>query len=206
VVAEQLKLTKMELRSQQLRLSQLRKYLPTLQLKKALLQLEVDKVSHEIAIKESELSVSREKVERYASLFSDEAANDLFAAVSIQTVQKEHENIAGVEIPIFQNVIFAPLGYSFFDTPLWLDSAVLGVKDLIISRERLALLKEQKRLLEKELKEVSIRVNLFEKVLIPKAQANIKKIRIFLGDLQLTAVAQAKVAKRKILQRKGAAL
>ena len=205
-MAEQLKLTKMELRSQQLRLSQLRKYLPTLQLKKALLQLEVDKVSHEIAIKESELSVSREKVERYASLFSDEAANDLFAAVSIQTVQKEHENIAGVEIPIFQNVIFAPLGYSFFDTPLWLDSAVLGVKDLIISRERLALLKEQKRLLEKELKEVSIRVNLFEKVLIPKAQANIKKIRIFLGDLQLTAVAQAKVAKRKILQRKGAAL
>jgi V/A-type H+-transporting ATPase subunit D len=202
-VAEQLKLTKMELRAQQLRLSQLKKYLPTLQLKKALLQLEVDKVHNEIFLKETELAVSREKVEKYAKLFSDEAANDLFAAVSIQTVQKEHENIAGVEIPIFQNVIFAPLGYSFFDTPLWLDTAVVGVKDLIISRERLALLKEQKRLLEKELKEVSIRVNLFEKVLIPKAQANIKKIRIFLGDLQLTAVAQAKVAKRKILQRKG---
>ena len=205
-MAEQLKLTKMELRAQQLRLSQLRKYLPTLQLKKALLQLEVDKVNHEIFSRETLLGVSKEKVERYAKLFSDESAQDLFAAVSIQTVQKEHENIAGVEIPIFQNVVFAPLGYSFFDTPLWLDSAVSGVKELITERERLALLKEKKRLLEKELKEVSIRVNLFEKVLIPKAQANIKKIRIFLGDLQLSAVAQAKVAKRKILQKKGAAL
>jgi len=45
-------------------------------------------------------------------------------------------------------------------------------------------------------------VNLFEKVLIPRSQENIKKIRIFLGDQQLSAVAQAKVAKRKILLRK----
>jgi V/A-type H+-transporting ATPase subunit D len=48
---------------------------------------------------------------------------------------------------------------------------------------------------------VSIRVNLFEKVLIPRAQENIKKIRIFLGDQQLSAVAQAKVAKLKIKAR-----
>ena len=201
-MAEQLKLTKTELRSQQYKLVQLKKYLPTLQLKKALLQLEVDKVSQEIALKETEFSISRDKVDRYAKLFSDEAAHDVFAAVSIQTVQKEYENIAGVEIPIFQNVLFAPSRYSFFDTPLWLDSAISGVKELISARERLAVLKDKRGLLEKELKEVSIRVNLFEKVLIPRAQANIKKIKIFLGDLQLSAVAQAKVAKRKILERK----
>ncbi|EKE08245.1 MAG: V-type ATP synthase, subunit D [uncultured bacterium] len=60
---------------------------------------------------------------------------------------------------------------------------------------------EKKRSLEKELREVSIRVNLFEKVLIPRAQENIKKIKIFLGDQQLSAVAQAKVAKKKIFLR-----
>ena len=61
----------------------------------------------------------------------------------------------------------------------------------------------KKKLLEKELNEVSIRVNLFEKIMIPRTEKNIKKIRIFLGDQQLSAVSQAKASKRKILQRKG---
>ena len=45
---------------------------------------------------------------------------------------------------------------------------------------------------------MSIRVNLFEKILIPRALRNIKKIKVFLGDQQLAAVSQAKVAKAKI--------
>jgi V/A-type H+-transporting ATPase subunit D len=44
-------------------------------------------------------------------------------------------------------------------------------------------------------------VNLFEKILIPRAQQNIKKIKIFLGDQLLAAVCQAKVSKQKILKR-----
>ncbi len=43
------KLTKNELRAQQKRLAQLEKYLPTLQLKKAMLQAEVQKARLEIA-------------------------------------------------------------------------------------------------------------------------------------------------------------
>jgi len=46
--------------------------------------------------------------------------------------------------------------------------------------------------------DVAIRVNLFEKILIPRASKNIKKIKVFLGDQQLTAVSQAKAAKAKI--------
>ncbi|HEY5259666.1 MAG TPA: V-type ATP synthase subunit D, partial [Rhabdochlamydiaceae bacterium] len=57
----------------------------------------------------------------------------------------------------------------------------------------------------KELRDVSIRVNLFEKILIPRAQGNIRKIKIFLGDQQLAAVCQAKVAKQKILEREASA-
>jgi V/A-type H+-transporting ATPase subunit D len=62
-------------------------------------------------------------------------------------------------------------------------------------------LDKRKKLLEKEYKEVSIRLNLFEKVLIPKAKENIKKIKIYLGDQQLAAVCQSKMAKKKILER-----
>ena len=60
---------------------------------------------------------------------------------------------------------------------------------------------EKKRLLEQELREVSIRVNLFEKIMIPRTLQNIKKIKVFLGDQQLAAISQAKVAKRKILEK-----
>ena len=37
--------------------------------------------------------------------------------------------------------------------------------------------------------------------MIPRTLQNIKKIKIFLGDQQLSAVSQAKVSKRKILLR-----
>ena len=44
--------------------------------------------------------------------------------------------------------------------------------------------------------------NLFEKILIPRAKANIKKIKVFLGDQLLAAVSQAKVAKTKVMLNK----
>ena len=59
----------------------------------------------------------------------------------------------------------------------------------------------KKAALAKELREVSIRVNLFEKIMIPRAKENIKRIKIFLGDQQLAAVSQAKESKKKILLR-----
>jgi V/A-type H+-transporting ATPase subunit D len=39
-------------------------------------------------------------------------------------------------------------------------------------------------------------VNLFEKVKIPETKANIKKIRVYLGDQQTAAVVRGKIAKR----------
>jgi V/A-type H+-transporting ATPase subunit D len=65
----------------------------------------------------------------------------------------------------------------------------------------ISIAEEKKIALEKELREVSIRVNLFEKILIPRCEENIKKIKIFLGDQLLAAVSQAKVAKTKIEER-----
>ena len=104
-------------------------------------------------------------------------------------------------MPNFGSIDFEVASYSLFDSPVWFESAIGGIKELITIREKTKIAEEKKRALEKELREVSIRVNLFEKILIPRAQENIKKIRIFLGDLQLSAVSQAKVAKKKIMAR-----
>lgn len=198
----EIKLTKSELRSQQNRLSQLEKYLPTLQLKKAMLQAEVSEVRQEITQLANSYRQLHRTVETYSELFSDESAVDTAKAAHVLEVNKRYENIAGVEVPFFNSITFEEYQYPLFDTPPWVDSAVVGLRSLAEGLAKIAIAKEKKAALEKEFREVSIRVNLFEKILIPRAIRNIKKIKVFLGDQQLAAVSQAKVAKSKILERK----
>ena len=69
-----------------------------------------------------------------------------------------------------------------------------------------SVLDEQVRLLSKELRTTSQRVNLFEKVKIPEAKANIKKISVYLGDQQVSEVVRSKISKKKIDQRNRAAV
>jgi len=124
--------------------------------------------------------------------------NTFFDALHVDEVEKTYENIAGIEIPIFQKVHFSPAKYFLYDTPLWWDNAMDALRDLGSLQQQIYVIMDKKKILEKELREVSIRVNLFEKILIPRTEANIQKIKIFLGDQQLAAVSQAKVAKTKI--------
>ncbi len=196
-----MKLTKTELRSEQLKLGQLQKYLPTLQLKKALLQLEVNAAQAEIEELKGNFRGLSDKVAHYAQILSDTEASDLFSSLEILEVKRRYENIAGIDIPHFDGIVYQEETYSLFDSPVWLESAIAGMKHLLTCREKIKVAKEKKRVLEKELREVSIRVNLFEKILIPRSLENIKKIKIFLGDQQLAAISQAKVAKQKIILR-----
>lgn len=198
----EIKLTKNELRAQQNRLGQLQKYLPTLQLKKALLQLEVNEARQEIGKLEQDYKRLHQEVESYSALLSDKSEIDPMGAAKITSIQKHYENIAGVEVPYFEGITFADFEYSLFDTPAWLDAVVKGVRGLAEAQVRIDIAREKKAALEKELREVSIRVNLFEKILIPRSLKNIKKIKVFLGDQELAAVSRAKVAKRKIEEHK----
>lgn len=200
-----LKLTKFELRSQQTRLTQFQRYLPTLQLKKAMLQFEVMAADMEIARLSDDLKLSRKQVDGVSPFLLEKVTVNLLEYADVLHVKKKYENIAGVEIPILEKVVFRDPEYFLFDTPAWTDRATELLRELVTIREKITVAHEKKRALQKELREVSIRVNLFEKILIPRSQGNISKIRIFLGDQQLAAVAQAKVAKRKIQKRKAEA-
>lgn len=194
----EVKLTKNQLRDEQKKLGRLKKYLPTLQLKKAMLQLEVQNVREEIRILEKALAVSLDKAEKNAAVLVTPTGLDFQEATKVQKVHKHYENIAGVEVPFYEGVDFYPLAYGLFDTPPWLEAMVALIREACEGKVKLDLAKEKKRAIEKELREVSIRVNLFEKVLIPRTFKNIRKIKVFLDDQQLAAVSQAKVAKKKI--------
>lgn len=199
----EIKLTKNELREEQMRLAQLEKYLPTLQLKKAMLQAEVQEIRQQILELEKNQEQRKKKVEAFSSLLVEEGMVDFSKAVKIRKVLKKYDNIAGVEIPCFEGIEFEPFSYTLFDTPPWIDQAIFQMKELIVAEVKMEIVKEQKAALEKEWREVSIRVNLFEKILIPRAIENIRAIKVFLGDQALAAVCRAKVAKKKIIEKQG---
>lgn len=198
----EIKMTKNELRDQQNKLNQLMKYLPTLQLKKSMLQLEVQEARSEVAKADEEYKNAHKESEEFAPLLSESITIDPLKVTKVSELGKHYENIAGVEVPYFESISFEDYHYSLIDTPAWVDGVIAGLRKLTTAWIKVQIAQEKKAALENELRQVSIRVNLFEKILIPRALANIKKIKVFLGDMQLAAVSQAKVAKRKIEERK----
>ena len=193
-----IKFTKTELKSQQDALKQFVRFLPTLQLKKQQLQMEVRLSTEEL---ERNLAEQKELVDRMSSfleLFSSDAEVAFFEGlVRVRRVLTGEENIAGIAIPTFDRVEFEPADWDLFDTEWYVDDAVQALKDAVSLREAYKVLEEQHRLLSAELLSTSQRVNLFEKVKIPECKENIRRIRIMLGDLDTSAVARSKIAKKK---------
>jgi len=197
----EVKLTKNALRDQQVRLVQLQKYLPTLQLKKAMLQLEVNEAKTELYVINEDIRGKKEQINAYSALFSNPDELDILEYFQVEKVLTQKENIAGVEFEVFQGIEIKEKKFFLFDQPVWLISALKSIRELVEAREKAKLVDLKKQALENELRQVSIRVNLFDKVLIPRAQEQIKKIKIFLQDQYLSAVSQAKVAKEKLMKK-----
>lgn len=197
-----IKLTKHSLRVQESRMQQLRKYLPTLQLKKALLQIETNQCSLDLEKAWEEYDKKYREIHQFSKLFSAPDMATLLASLQIDKATITYDNIAGLEIPVLQKVTFAAPDFSLFSTPFWWDSVQQHLQSLFYLKKRHTVLLKKHAILKNELRNVSIRVNLFEKILIPKTHHIIKKIQVFLGDQQLTSIAQSKVAKAKIMAKK----
>lgn len=193
-----MKLTKTELRDQQLRLQQLNRYLPTLQLKKAMLQGQASEVRSEIVLLEKEFNKLESQVIASSPLFDLDLGMPFGAIGKVTELKKHYENVAGVELPLFDGMTFHDLNYSLLGTEAYVDRLVELVRSAKEAFVRVTIAIEKKEAIEKELRAVSIRVNLFEKILIPRTTDDIRRIKIFLSDQQLAAVARAKVAKKKI--------
>ena len=190
-----IKLTKNELKKQKDELKMYRRYLPTLMLKKQQLQMEIRTTEARIRELRAEKERVDESFKAWIAVFGETGVfvPGLLRVTEVRTVSG---NIAGVEIPVFKGADFEVAAYDLIATPLWLDSAVDRVRKVLLLDLEAATLEEQRRRLERELRTTTQRVNLFEKVKIPEAKSNIKKIRVYLGDQQTAAVVRGKIAKR----------
>ncbi|QMU98903.1 V-type ATP synthase subunit D [Borrelia sp. A-FGy1] len=196
-MAGKVKLTKNELKKQKDSLKMFSRYLPTLQLKKQQLHLEVRKV--EIIKREKELEQDRirENISSWVSLFGEEFPFQDW--IQVKRIVRGSTNIAGINIPIFDSIEYEDIRYDLLSTPYWVDRGIEVIKGVIQISAELEVLNEQSRLLEAELNVTSQRVNLFEKVMIPVTKTNIKKINVYLGDQQTAAVVRGKMAKASLI-------
>ncbi len=196
------KLTKNELKVQKDRLKQFQRYLPTLQLKKQQLQSVVMQVTAQLEQVARERQVAVAGLDDWVAVFAE---NDSFppdkrleTLVRPRHVVCGEQNIAGVVVPVFQELSFEDIQYDVADYPLWVDTAAVRLREIARLDALEKTLRRQVELLEQELRATAQRVNLFEKVKIPEAKENIRVIGIYLGDQQTSAVVRGKIAKKKL--------
>lgn len=190
------KLTKNELKKQKDALKMFKRYLPTLQLKKQQLQIEIQGVEEKAAKVLAELDAFQKDLHHWVALYGEDL--NFTDMVSVDELITGRGNIAGVDIPLFEKVTFKVASYDLFETPPWIDHGIAAIKKTIDLRLQHQIYQEQKRLLEHELRVTTQRVNLFEKVKIPETKANIKKISVYMGDQQTAAVVSGKISKKKL--------
>lgn len=196
------KLTKNELKVQKDRLKQFQRYLPTLQLKKQQLQAVVMQAAAQLEQVERQRQAAVAGLDDWVAVFAE---NDSFppdkrleTLVRPRSVVCGQENIAGVTVPVFQELTFEDIQYDVADYPLWVDTAAVRLREIAGLDAMAKTLRQRVTLLERELRATTQRVNLFEKVKIPEAKENIRVIGIYLGDQQTSAVVRGKIAKKKL--------
>lgn len=197
-----IRLTKNELKKQKDALKRYEQYLPTLILKKQQLQMEILKLHQAMEEIKKEKAYDKATIYEWADVFTEDVG--IKGLVSLEKILIITGNIAGVDIPVFDRVIFKEEEYDLIRTPLWVDYGIEAMKRVMTLNAKMLVLERQDALVREELRITTQRVNLFEKVMIPRARENIRKIQIYLGDLDTAAVVTGKIAKEKI-QKKAAA-
>jgi len=192
---EKLKLTKGELKRQKDDLRRFERFLPMLQLKKQQLQMQLLRLDAEREAVEAEREEQLRSMGDWLSLL--DGAGGLHDMIRIREVVFGEENIAGVPLPVFEDMIFETSEHDLVETPLWFDRAVPALQQVLTLDARIAVLNRRRERIARELTVTSQRVNLFERVRIPRAKDNIRRLKIFLGDQQAAAVVRGKIAKRK---------
>ena len=192
-----IKLTKGELKYQRDALTQYQRYLPTLQLKKQQLQMEILCQLNILSEKKHAAELKINSIRSWAGLLSEQSLN-IGEWLKSKEVLKGAKNIAGVDLPVFERIEYETAIYDLFIYPLWVDTAIEELRDLISLREELRILEVGIEILRAELRITTQRVNLFEKVKIPEAEEAIRLIKIYIGDQMTNAVGRSKIAKRKI--------
>lgn len=203
-MAAKLRLNKNALREQSGQLRLYLEFLPTLELRKRQLQAALTRIRRRRREGQKALEARRREAAPWSGLLQGRWPQ-VRPYAAVEEVVTRSGSVAGVAVPVLDRVRFVPREHCLLATPPLFDDAVALAREVARRRAELAVLAEQARRVAHQLRRTTQRINLYDKVLVPQARRNIRRLKVYLGDQQTAAVCRAKIAKAKLVARAGEA-
>jgi len=191
-----LTLSKASLSQEGTKLKTYERFLPSLDLKRRQLINERARAAAALADTDRASAELRERLRAELPMASDLEV-DVTGLVSVAGVELGEDNLLGVRLPRLDRVVLDRRPYALLAKPEWVDRLANLLAEMLELRVRIQVEQRRLSLLEEAVRTVTQRVNLFDKVLIPRTREHIRRIRIFLADGERAAVVRAKIAKAK---------
>jgi V/A-type H+-transporting ATPase subunit D len=173
-----------------------RNFLPSLDLKRRQLLSEQEKARRELLELDRREQTLRPMVDKQIPMLGYTHVN-VRGIVRVTNAEVVEENVMGIRLPKLGRLEVKVSEYPFLAKPHWVDRVVRLLQEAIEIRMHRQVMERRLELLASSAKVISQRVNLFEKVLIPKTEANIQRIRVYLSDSERASIVRAKIAKRE---------
>lgn len=193
-----LALSKSSLQKERRKLSNFEKFLPSLDLKRRQLMMERAKAAEELRGAEKELENFLDGIGELLPMLANREV-DLTDLVRVSALTHDVENVVGIRLPRLTGFEVELKKYSRLGRPQWVDGVASRLKECVALNLRVRFGRRRMEILRQAVRRITQRVNLFEKVLIPRSRKNIRYIQIYLGDAERAAVVRSKVAKKKRL-------
>jgi len=191
-----LSLTKASLTKEKSLLRTFQDVLPSLDMKRRQIGAEREKARRLLAeAQEKEAAIEPDLAARLPMVAN--TAIDLSDLVAIAALEIGEENLMGTRLPVLQRLSFRVSPYGVLSKPFWVDALVVVLQQAMEQTIRIQVARRRVDALEQSERIVTQRYNLFDKVLIPRARQNIRKISIYLADAERAGVVNSKIAKRK---------
>ncbi|MBR1565082.1 MAG: V-type ATP synthase subunit D [Paludibacteraceae bacterium] len=167
--------------------------LPTLKNKESALRMEVKKAKDEVARLDREVE---ERIAAYDQMLSLWGEFDT-SLLHVDDVKMSIKKIAGVRIPVLDEVVYSTKPFSIFSAPKWYADGFTQLKQLAQVGIEQEFCRQKVNLLEYARKKSTQKVNLFEKVQIPGYEDAIRKIKRFMEDEENLSKSSQKIVKSK---------
>lgn len=165
--------------------------LPIIKNKESALRMEVKRSKEDAVELEGKLE---KQIQEYEAMFALWNEFDP-TLIKVKDVHLGVKKIAGVRVPLLENVDFDIRPFSLFNAPKWYPDGIQLLKKLALTAIEREFTIAKLNLLEHARKKTTQKVNLFEKVQIPGYQDALRKIKRFMEDEENLSKSSQKIMK-----------
>lgn len=199
-MADKILMNKNTLAALKLELKEYSSALPVFEMKEQQLKEVVQAVDESIVRLEKEIRDTITETKKWSAVLADQDANP-DSLVRLERVITKPREIAGAGIEELVEIQFKDQDIDPFHTPLWVDTVAELLTDQTTRQVMLDLENKKLDILQEELYEARRMKNALKEVFIPETIENIRKIEIYLGDVERLAIGCAKLVKKKKLKK-----